>query len=111
MSVSLTRKKRSLKFVTQRNSAEGTSGSPKRFISPQQRPVELEPELLAPVAEQGEVDEQRAGEVADDDAERPLSSTTTSRIVAPTVSRTFVRLASTNATERSSTRKSDVSCS
>ena len=72
MSVSLTRKKRSLKFVTQRKSADGTSGMPKWFISPKQRAVELQAELLAPVAEQREVDDQRAGEVADDDAERPL---------------------------------------
>ena len=34
--------------------------------------VELEAELLAPVAEEREVDDQRAGEVADDDAERAL---------------------------------------
>jgi hypothetical protein len=41
----------------------------------------------------------------------PWSSTTTRSSVAAIVRRTFARLAETNATERSSTRKSDVSCS
>jgi hypothetical protein len=89
----------------------GTSGMPKRFISRSRLPVELEPELLAAVADEDRVDEQRSREVADDDADRPLSSATTRSSVAPTVTRMFVRLAETNATERSSTRKSDVSCS
>ena len=39
---------------------------------PEQRPAHLEPELLAPIPEEHEVDDQRAHEVADDDAERPL---------------------------------------
>ncbi len=41
----------------------------------------------------------------------PLSSTTTRSSVAPIVRKMFARLAETKATERSSTRKSDVSCS
>jgi hypothetical protein len=41
----------------------------------------------------------------------PWSSATTRRSVAPIVSRTFARLAETNAVDRSSTLKSDVSCS
>ena len=38
----------------------------------EERPVELEPELEAPVREQREVDGERAGEVADDHADRAL---------------------------------------
>ena len=38
----------------------------------QQRPRELQPELLAPVAEQHEVDDERPDPVADDHAQRPL---------------------------------------
>jgi hypothetical protein len=41
----------------------------------------------------------------------PFSSTTTSRIVAPIVIRTFASVAKRKATDRSSTRNSDVSCS
>ena len=41
----------------------------------------------------------------------PLCRPTTSSTVIPTVIRTFARLATTNWVERSSTRKSDVSCS
>ena len=37
-----------------------------------QAAIELEPELLAPVADQHHVDDQRAREVADDDADRAL---------------------------------------
>ena len=40
--------------------------------SSQQLAVELESELLAAVAEEREIHEQRSGEVPDDDAERPL---------------------------------------
>jgi hypothetical protein len=41
----------------------------------------------------------------------PCSNTMTSSTVVAIVSRTFARLAATNAVERSSTRKSAVSCS
>ncbi len=41
----------------------------------------------------------------------PCSQTTTSSTVAPIVIAMFARLASTNAVERSSTRKSAVCCS
>ena len=41
----------------------------------------------------------------------PCSQTTTSRIVAPIVTAMLARLATTNAVERSSARKREVSCS
>ena len=61
-------------------------------------PVELEAELLAAVREQDEVDAQRAGEVADDEADRAPWKPTTSTTVAPIVIRTFATLAIANAT-------------
>ena len=50
----------------------GNERQPEVVHPPQQGPTELEPELLAPVAEEREVDDQRAREVADDDALRAL---------------------------------------
>ena len=72
MSASRTRKRRSLKFVTQRKSAVGIERHPEAVHLPQQAAVELEAELLAPVSDERRVHEQRAGEVADDDADRAL---------------------------------------
>ena len=78
----------------------------------QQRPRELKPELRAVHGEEGQVDRERAGEVADDHAERALlpddDEEQRSRAI---VTAMFARLASTNAVDRSSARNSDVSCS
>ena len=110
VSASLTMKKRSLKFVTQKRARSGGAAA-RSGSSAEEGAIELEPELLAPVADEGSVHEQRSREVPDDHSERPASSATTSRSVAPMVIPMFARLAVTYATERSSTRKSEVSCS
>ena len=111
MSASFTRKNRSLKFVTQRKSAVGTSGIPKWFISRRRLAVELEAELLAPVAEQREVHDERAGEVADDHADRPLVERDDEEQRRADREEDVREARETNATDRSSTRKSEVSCS
>ena len=41
-----------MKLIAHSASADGTSGRPNRFIASQQLAVELEPELVAAVAEQ-----------------------------------------------------------
>ena len=70
---------------------------PEALHPAQQRAVELEAELLAAVAEQGRVDDERAGEVPRDDADGAPLETITKRTVAPTVIAMFARLAARNA--------------
>ena len=66
------RKKRSLKFVSQSATAEGTSGRPKRVHCPVERAVELQAERVPAVEQKRGVHDQRSGEVSDQDAERSL---------------------------------------
>ncbi len=69
-SASLRMKNRSPKFSSQSASIEGTSGSPKRFIRRRSGRSSVSPSCSRRYDEQRRVHDERAGEVADDDAGR-----------------------------------------
>jgi hypothetical protein len=98
-----------MKLIAQSASADGTSGIPKVCIA-RKSGGRTRARAARAVGEQDEVDGERADEVADDEPDRAPVEDGDEEDHRGDRDQTFAMLAIAYATERSSTRKSAVSC-